>query len=145
MPDMNIAASRRCIEWSQSVVEWCIFKEVATSPHCLKPKPRQAKISEIGLSKMTKQNHIGSSFDEFLSEENLLEETEAVAIKRVITHQLETIMKQKHLTKTMLAKRMHTSRSSLERLFDPANKSVTLVTLNKAAAAMGKKLEVQLV
>ena len=93
----------------------------------------------------TKKKHIGSSFDDFLAEENILDETEAVAIKRVIAHQIQAAMKRKRLTKSMLAKKMHTSRSALERLFDPDNKSVTLSTLNKAALALGKKLEVQLV
>jgi len=46
---------------------------------------------------------------------------------------------------SMPALKMHTSRSSLDRLFDPENESVTLGTLNKAAAALGRKLEVQLV
>ena len=93
----------------------------------------------------TRKKQVGSSFDAFLSEENLLEETEAVAIKRAIAYQIEIAMKQKHLTKSTLATRMKTSRSSIERLFDPENKSVTLLTLNKAASALGKKLEVQLV
>jgi plasmid maintenance system antidote protein VapI len=54
-------------------------------------------------------------------------------------------MRHIHLTKTVLAKKMHTSRSAVERLFDPDNNSVTLGTLNRAAAAVGKKLKVELV
>ena len=92
-----------------------------------------------------KQKHIGFSFDDFLKEEGILEKTEAVAIKRTITYQIENAMKRRHLTKTMMAKRMHTSRSAVERLFDPTNESVTLVTLNKAASALGRKLKVELV
>jgi antitoxin HicB len=91
------------------------------------------------------KKHIGSNFDDFLAEEGILEQVDAVAIKRVITHQIESAMRTEHLTKSMLARKMNTSRSAIERLFDPENKSVTLVTLNKAAAALGKKLEVQLV
>ena len=92
-----------------------------------------------------RKKHIGSDFDDFLSEEKIREETEAVAIKRVIAFQIENAMKENRLTKTMLAQKMKTSRSSIERLFNPENKSITLVTLNKAAAALGKKLEIQLV
>ena len=92
-----------------------------------------------------KQKHIGSDFDDFLKEENMLEETEAVAIKRVITFQIGRAMKHHRFTKTTMAKRMHTSRSALDRLFDPENESVTLVTLNKAASALGRKLRVELV
>lgn len=93
----------------------------------------------------TKKTHVGSNFDNFLREEGILEQTEAVAIKRVIAHQIEEIMQGKKLTKTMMAKRMHTSRSAVERLFDPENDSATLLTLNKAAAVLGKKLKVELV
>lgn len=94
-----------------------------------------------------KETHknIGSDFDDFLSEENLKDEVEAIAIKRVITFQLQQEMKKKHITKTNMAKKMHTSRSAVDRLFDPENDSLTLVTLNKAAHALGKKLKVQLV
>jgi antitoxin HicB len=89
--------------------------------------------------------HIGSNFDDFLKDESLLENTEANAIKRVIAYQLQDAMKHRHLTKTLMAKKMNTSRSAVERLFNPGNNSVTLVTLNKAAAAVGKKLKVELV
>ena len=93
----------------------------------------------------SKKKHIGSKFDDFLAEEGLLQQVEAVAIKRVVAYQIAAEMRAKHLTKSMLAQRMNTSRSSLDRLFDPENESVTLGTLNKAAAALGRKLEVQLV
>jgi len=90
-------------------------------------------------------NHVGSNFDDFLNDEGLLEQTGATAIKRVIAYQLHDAMRHRHLTKTQMAKKMNTSRSAVERLFDPGNNSVTLVTLNKAAAAVGKKLKVELV
>lgn len=93
----------------------------------------------------TKNKHIGSDFNEFLKDEGILEETEAVAIKRVIAYQLEKAMKNGHMTKTTMAKKMHTSRSAVDRLFDPENDSVSLVTLNKAATALGKKLKVEIV
>lgn len=94
---------------------------------------------------VTENRYIGSDFDDFLKEEGILEITEAAANKKVIVYQLQEAMKQLHLTKTILAKKMHTSRSALERLFDPENDSVTLITLNKAAVALGKKLKVELV
>ncbi|RMG58339.1 MAG: helix-turn-helix domain-containing protein [Gammaproteobacteria bacterium] len=88
--------------------------------------------------------HIGSSFDDFLDEEGLLAEAEAIAVKRVIAHQLRELMKEQNLTKTELARRMGTSRSSLERLLDPDNPSVTLLTLERAARALGKSLQIEL-
>ena len=80
-------------------------------------KARQAASpGRAGLSK-----HIGSKFDDFLDEEGLLAEAEAVAAKRMIAFQLSELMKKQKLTKMQLAKRMKTSRSALERLLDPYN------------------------
>jgi len=88
-----------------------------------------------------KNEHLGSSFDDFLTEEGLLAEAEAVAIKRVIAFQLEQLMKEQNLTKTEMSRRMNTSRAALDRLLDPANPSVTLQTLDRAARALGKRLQ----
>ena len=88
--------------------------------------------------------HIGSRLDEFLEEDGLLAETEAVAIKRVIAWQIERLMTEEGLTKSEMARRMGTSRSALERLLDPSNPSVTLLTIERAAKALGKKVRVEL-
>jgi predicted XRE-type DNA-binding protein len=92
---------------------------------------------------MTKK-HIGSSFDDFLEEEGSLEATTAVAMKRVITWQIEQEMKAQKLTKTAMAARMHTSRAALNRLLDATDTSLTLSTLASAATALGKQLRVEL-
>lgn len=92
---------------------------------------------------MGKQN-IGSRFDEFLEEEGLLHDAQAVATKRVIAHQLAALMQEQALTKIELAKRMRTSRAALDRLLDPDNPSVTLQTLQSAATAVGGKLSITL-
>ena len=89
--------------------------------------------------------HIGSGFDDFLEEEGLLEECTESAIKRVLAWQLKREMEKKKLTKTALAKRMNTSRASLDRLLDPTNESVTLQTLKKAASVLDRKLKLELV
>ena len=91
-----------------------------------------------------KNKHLGSSFDSFLDEEGLLAETEAIAIKRLIAFQIEELMKKENLSKTKMAQRMHTSRSSLDRLMDAENASVTLQTLSRAAKALGQHLRVEL-
>ena len=93
---------------------------------------------------MKKNRHIGSNFDDFLREEGLLAEAEATAIKRVIAHQIATEMGARSISKSALARKMQTSRSALDRLLDPGNASVTLITLESAALALGKKLKVQL-
>lgn len=92
---------------------------------------------------MNKKN-IGSKFDDFLKEENLFEEVQAAAVKRVIAYQIVEEMKRNKLTKTEMANRMKTSRAALERLLDPDNASITLITLERAASALGKKLKVEL-
>ena len=96
-------------------------------------------------SRAKKKGRIGSSFDDFLKEEGLYEEVTARAIKRVIARQLGVVMRENHLTKTMLAKRMQTSRAQLDRLLDPENESVTLGTLARAAHAVGRRLKMELV
>jgi antitoxin HicB len=93
---------------------------------------------------MNNNPYIGSNFDDFLAEEGILAEVEAVAIKRVIAFQLSQEMLRVQLTRTELATRMNTSRSSVNRLLDPGNASVTLQMLERAALAIGKKLRVEL-
>lgn len=90
-------------------------------------------------------NNVGSSFEDFLIEEDLLDETTAIAIKRVLAWQIAEEMKAQKLTKTLMATKMHTSRASLNRLLDEADTSLTLTTLASAANALGKKIHVELV
>lgn len=89
--------------------------------------------------------NIGTSFDSWLREEGIYEETAAKAIKRVLARQLEAAMKQRNLTKTEVARRMNTSRAVVNRLLDPDNDSLTLTTLQKAAAVVGRQVRLELV
>ena len=98
---------------------------------------------------MNKQNmklnpHSGSNFDEFLLDNGILKDVEVVATKRVISYLIEKLMKEKSITVTEMARRMNTSRSSVSRLLDPENKSITLNTLGQASKALGKKLRITL-
>ena len=92
---------------------------------------------------MNKRN-IGSNFDDFLAEEGMLEEVTAVAVKRVIAWQIEQEMTAQRITKTAMAKKMRTSRASLNRLLDENDTSLTLTTLAGAAAALGRRIKVEL-
>jgi antitoxin HicB len=85
-------------------------------------------------------DHSGSTFDSFLEEEDIREEVEAVAIKRVLAWQLEQAMQEQQKTKQAMAKQLHTSRSQLDRLLDPQNVSVRLDTITRAARALGKRV-----
>lgn len=89
--------------------------------------------------------HIGSNFDDFLVENDLSEEVSAVALKRVITWQIAEAMKLQKVSKTTLAKRVHTSRSAVDRVLDENDSGLTLETLSKYAKALGKVVEVRLV
>ncbi|MGI8503928.1 MAG: helix-turn-helix domain-containing protein [Hassallia sp.] len=94
---------------------------------------------------MNENLHIGSSLDDFLEEEGILEEINLIAIKRVIAWQIKNAMEEKKLTKSEMAKQMKTSRSSLDRLLDPNNASVTLDTIDRAAKIIGKRVRFELV
>jgi antitoxin HicB len=87
--------------------------------------------------------HIGSDFDDFLREEGLLEEVESVVAKRVLAYQISEAMKEQELSKSAMARRMGTSRSSLDRLLDPDVPSVTLLTLERAARVLGKRVRIE--
>ncbi len=86
-----------------------------------------------------------SSFDDFLKEDELYEQTKAVAIKRVIAYQIEEEMRAQNITQTELAQRMNTSRAVVSRLLNPKNGSLTLSTLSSAVSALGKKLDVSII
>ncbi|MEY4246431.1 MAG: hypothetical protein RLZZ245_4016 [Verrucomicrobiota bacterium] len=94
----------------------------------------------------THQNiHRGSDFCDFLADEGIRPEVEVLALKRVVALQLQQILEQENITKTQLATRMKTSRASLDRILDPANPSLTVASLGKAAAALGRKVELRFV
>ena len=91
---------------------------------------------------MGKKN-VGSRFDDFLQEEAILEDATAVALKRVIAWQIAEEMKAQQITKTELAKRMHTSRAALNRLRDESDAILPLTRLASSAAALGRKVNIQ--
>jgi len=88
--------------------------------------------------------NLGGSFNDFLEEEGVLEECTETAIKRVLAWQIEQEMKKNNLSKSAMARKMKTSRSSLDRILDPINESVTLHTLKKAAHAVGRTVKLEL-
>jgi len=94
---------------------------------------------------MTPQNpHFGSSLDDFLRGEGILEEARSIAVKEALVFQIEQAMKREKITKAEMARRMRTSRAALDRLLDPKNVSVTLQTLFRAAHAVGSDLRIEL-
>lgn len=95
---------------------------------------------------MKKRNkHIGSSLNDFLKEEGILEEARTIAIKEALAWQVQKAMEDENITKIEMARRMNTSRAALDRLLDPDNASVTLLTLSRAAHAIGRDLRIELI
>jgi antitoxin HicB len=92
-----------------------------------------------------KEKNIGSSFDSWLREEGIYEQVSANAIKRVVARQVEAAMLEKGLSKAEMARRMRTSRAALDRLLDPQNDALTMSTLQKAAAVVGREIRLELV
>ena len=87
----------------------------------------------------------GSTFDSFLEEQNIKDETYSVATKRVLAWQIEQAMEAKNMTKKAMAASMSTSRTQLDRLLDPKNDRVQLDTIMKAAKVLGRRVRIEFV
>ena len=90
------------------------------------------------------KKHMGSGIDDFLKEEGIFEETQAQAVKEVVAWQLAEAMRKKKISKSKLATLLRTSRSQVDRLLDPKN-DITLSSLQRAAALVGRRVSIQLV
>ncbi len=96
------------------------------------------------MKKSKKNPHIGSSLESFLEEAGILEQARMTATKRVLAWRISELMKKQRVSKVTMAKRMRTSRAALDRLLDAENTSVTLQTMGRAAAVLGKELTIGL-
>ena len=92
-----------------------------------------------------RKGRIGSSFEDYLAAQGTLEETNAMAVKRVLAWQLEQAMERRQISKSAMAAAMRTSRSQLDRILDPENDHIRLDTLVAAAKAVGLGLKIELV
>jgi len=90
------------------------------------------------------KRHLGSSIDDFLKDEGVFEEAQAQAIKEVVAWQLATAMKKKNISKKKMAALLKTSRSQVDRLLDAKN-DITLSSLQRAAAIVGRRILIELV
>jgi antitoxin HicB len=90
------------------------------------------------------EKHLGGSLDDFLEVEGRLAEAEAVATRRVLAFQIAKLMEEQQASKAEMARRMSTSRAAVEGLLDLDSESATLATLEKAAAALGRRLYIAL-
>jgi antitoxin HicB len=96
------------------------------------------------MTKLKKNPHIGSDFEDFLREEGRLEVSTALAVKRVLAWELQKAMEHSQVSKAELARRMRTSRAVVHRLLDAEDSSVTLATITRAAVALHKNVRLRL-
>jgi hypothetical protein len=90
------------------------------------------------------KKHMGSSIDSFLKEEGIFEEAQAEAIKEVVAWQLAKAMKKRKISKNKMASLLKTSRTQIDRLLDPKD-DITLSSLQRAAAMVGRRVSIELV
>jgi len=102
------------------------------------------KNEELDMTEDIEKGRLGQYFEEFLKEQGTYESTTAQAVKRVLAFQLSEAMKTQGLSKVEMARRLHTSRSQLDRLLDPENEGVTVGMLARAAKAVGRELRIEL-
>jgi len=128
---------------SGQAVDWprAVGRERARVLSC----SRSCLDSQGSMKTMPENPNRGSSFEDFLKEEGIFEASTTAAVKKVLAWQIKQAMRTQHITKSAMATRMHTSRSQLERLLDPEKTGVSLETIQRAAAVVGRKLRVELV
>lgn len=90
------------------------------------------------------KKHMGSSIDDFLKEEGIFEEAQALAVKEVVAWQLAEAMKKKKISKNRMARLLKTSRTQVDRLLN-AKDDITLSSLQRAAAIVGRRVTIELV
>jgi len=88
-------------------------------------------------------NGIGQNFDDFMLEQGLYDEAKELAAKKLIVFELKQEMEAQKLSKTTLAKKMHTSRVAVDNILDP-DYNTSIGTLERFAAVLGKTLRISL-
>jgi predicted transcriptional regulator len=91
-----------------------------------------------------KNPHWGSTFDDFLDEEGIREAAKAQTVTRVVAWRLAQEMERQGMTKARLAELMHTGRAQVDRIL-AAKGAVTIETLQRATAFVGRALRLELV
>jgi len=96
------------------------------------------------MTKRKAHPRIGGDFEDFLRDEGRLEESTAIAIKRVLAWEIQRAMDSAGVSQAEMARRMKTSRAVVRRLLDDSDPSVTLATISRAALALGKQVRLKL-
>ena len=85
----------------------------------------------------------GQSFDNFMIEQELYDEAKELAAKKLIAYKLKIEMETQNLSKSMLAKKLHTSRVAVDNILNPSY-NTSIGTLERFAAVLGKELYITL-
>ena len=104
----------------------------------------RASARRVTAMSKKRKKHMGSSVDDFLKEEGIFEESQAQAVKEVVAWQLEEAMKKQKISKNRMATLLKTSRTQVDRLLNPKN-DITLSSLQRAAAMVGRRVMIELV
>ncbi len=87
---------------------------------------------------------VGARVADFLRRENIFEKVEARPVKEAVARQLAEAMRRKKISKTRMAGLLKTSRSQVDRILDPKC-DITLSSLQRAAALVGRRVVIELV
>jgi antitoxin HicB len=101
-------------------------------------------MSKTRSKRKTRKNHTGSSIDDFMQREGIFEEAQAQAVKEVVAWQLDEAMKAQKISKNKMAALLKTSRTQVDRILNPKS-DITLSSLQRAAAMVGRRVTIELV
>jgi len=88
-------------------------------------------------------NGLGQSFDDFMLEQGLYDEAKELAAKKLLVLELKQEMEAQKLSKSKVAKKMHTSRVAVDNILNP-NYNTSIGTLERFASVLGKRLHISL-
>lgn len=91
-----------------------------------------------------RKKSVAAKVGEFLARGNVFEKAQGRPVKEAVVSQLAAAMKKKKISKARMAVLLNTSRSQVDRILD-VERDVTLSSLQRAAALVGRRVVVSLV
>lgn len=86
-------------------------------------------------------NGFGHNFDDFMVEQGLYDEAKELAAKKLVVLALKQEMEAQNLSKSNMAKKMHTSRAAIDHILDPGC-NTSIRTLERFASVLGKRIHI---
>jgi antitoxin HicB len=91
-----------------------------------------------------RRKNVAAKVSDFLRREQIFERVAARPVRETVASQLAAAMKKKKISKTRMAVLLKTSRSQVDRILDP-KRDITLSSLERAAALVGRRVVIELV